>query len=235
MFRPIENNSELKGMAFAVAFGERETDLLHLRKYGLNMGNVFINYSGIQIEMHKKFNDRMGIAYSLFRKPFGSSENLLEFIPNTEYQFEVTGSDVFEPITFSLTSPNVLMDITSPANGQVINPTQDLTINWNGGNSEGKVAVRLMPLMKYQKGPKGGHRGSGKNHPRFDRIIFEILESNTGTYTFTAEALQRVLYEIDAEVLMVEVSQMDFGEVEHNNGMLHTAMRNGNSVIMKIQ
>jgi hypothetical protein len=89
--------------------------------------------------------------------------------------------------------------------------------------------------MKYQKGPKGGHRRSGKNHPRFDRIIFEILESNTGTYTFTAEALQRVLYEIDAEVLMVEVSQMDFGEVEHNNGMLHTAMRNGNSVIMKIQ
>ena len=28
---------------------------------------------------------------------------------------------------------------------------------------------------------------------------------------------------------------MDFGEVEHENGMLHTAMRNGNSVMMRIQ
>jgi len=35
--------------------------------------------------------------------------------------------------------------------------------------------------------------------------------------------------------LRAEVSQMDFGEVEYENGTLHTAMRNGNSVMMKIQ
>jgi hypothetical protein len=34
---------------------------------------------------------------------------------------------------------------------------------------------------------------------------------------------------------MAEVSQMDFGEVEHTNGTLHTAMRNGSSVMLRIQ
>ncbi|MCW8805342.1 MAG: hypothetical protein OQK56_02680 [Ignavibacteriaceae bacterium] len=35
--------------------------------------------------------------------------------------------------------------------------------------------------------------------------------------------------------IVVEVSQMDFVDVEHPNGTLHTAMRNGNSVMMRIQ
>ncbi|MDX1700844.1 MAG: hypothetical protein R3250_09515, partial [Melioribacteraceae bacterium] len=156
--------------------------------------------------------------------------NLLEFIPNTEYQFEVTGSELFDPATLTLTSPNKLMDITSHTSGDIIDPAEDLTIYWEGGNSGDKVAVRLMPHMKHHKGPKGKHREPGKYHPRFDRIIFEILETNTGTYTISAEQLQRVLYEIDAEILMVEVSQMEFGEVEHSNGILHTAMRNGSNV-----
>ena len=38
-----------------------------------------------------------------------------------------------------------------------------------------------------------------------------------------------------ADGLRAEVSQMDFGEVEHTNGKLHTAMRNGNSVMLRIE
>ncbi len=215
MFRPFMDSSEVKGMAFAVAFGERETDLPHFKKFGLDMGNVFINYTGNHIEMHK------------------NSENLLEYIPNTEYQFEVTGSEFFAPITISLTSPNALMDITSPANGQVIDPTQDLTINWEGGK-EGKVGVRLMPHIKPHRGPHGGHgEPPPSHHPPFDRIIFVILDTNT--YTFSAEQIQILLNGIQADGLMSEVSQMDFGEVVHDNGMLHTAMKNGSSVMMRIQ
>jgi len=153
MFRPFEDSNAVKGMAFAVAFGERETDLSHFRRFGLDMGTVFINYSGNQIEMQKRFHDRRGVVYSLFKRPFGHSENLLEFIPNIEYQFEVTGSDVFAPIIISLTSPNSLMDITSHNNGQMIDPAQDLTIEWAGGNSEGKIGVRLMPHLRPHRGP----------------------------------------------------------------------------------
>lgn len=237
MFRPFENNSEVKGMAFAVAFGERETDLLHLRKYGLDMGNVLINYAGNQIEMHKKFHAMRGVAYDLFERPFGgcNPENLLEFIPNAEYQFEVSGSEAFAPITLTLISPSALMDITSHTNGQVIDPTQDLTINWEGGK-EGKVGVRLMPHLRPPRGPHGGHgEPPPPHHPPFDRIIFVILETNTGTYTFTAEQIQELLNGIQADGLMSEVSQMDFGEVQHENGKLRTAMRNGNSVLLRFQ
>jgi len=237
IFRPFMDSSRIKGMAFAVAFGERESGLLHFRKSGLDMGNIFINYSGSQVEMYKHIHPMRGVAYSLFERPFGrcNSENMLEFMPNTNYQFEVSGSANFAPITITLTSPSELMDITSPAFGEIINHAEDLTINWEGGN-EGKVGIRLMPDLKPRKGPGGKPGGRGKDpKPPMDRVIIVILETNTGTYTFSAEQIQQILNEISSDGLRAEVSQMDFGEVEHENGTLHTAMRNGNSVMMRIQ
>jgi hypothetical protein len=241
IFRPYMDSSSIKGMAFAVAFGERPTDLPHFRKFGLDMGEIFINYSGNQVEMYKHTHPMRGVAYSLFERPFGhcESENLLQFVPNTEYQFEVTGSENFEPITITLTSPSALMDITSPTFGEVINPAEDLTINWEGGN-EGKVGIRLMPDFRHRGGhdgrPGGGHGGPGPDqNPPMHRVIFIILETNTGTYTFSGEQIQELLNGIPANGLRAEVSQMDFGEVEHENGTLRTAMRNGNSVMMRIQ
>ena len=65
--------------------------------------------------------------------------------------------------------------------------------------------------------------------------IYVSLEENTGTYTFSAEQIQRILNGIPANGLIAEVSQMDFGEVEHENGTLRTAMKNGSSVMMRIQ
>jgi hypothetical protein len=125
------------------------------------------------------------------------------------------------------------MDITSPTNGQVIDPTQDLTINWEGGNQD-KVALRLLPhLRPPQRVPHGRH--GEPPQPPLDRVIFVILENNPGTYTFTSTQIQEMLNGIQTDGLMAEVSQMDFGEVQHQNGMLQTAMRNGNSVMMRIQ
>ncbi len=223
IFRPFDDESHIMGMAFAVAFGEPNDRL----KFGLNMGSVFINYGDHQTELHKRTNDRRGTMYSLFKRPFGDSDQLLEFIPNTEYQFEVTGSDQFTPITISLTSPSSLMNITSHSFGDVIDPTQDLTVTWDGGNDDGKVALRLMPHFRRHKG----------HHDRlhFEHIIFEILDTNTGEYTFTSEQIQELLNGVDARHFVLGVSQMDFGEVEHDNGMLHTAMRNGNSVMLAVQ
>jgi hypothetical protein len=63
-FRPFMDSSRIKGMAFAVAFGERPTDLPHFRKFGLDMGEIFINYSGNQIEMHKHNRQELLIVYS---------------------------------------------------------------------------------------------------------------------------------------------------------------------------
>jgi hypothetical protein len=241
IFRPFMDTSNIKGMAFAVAFGERPADLPHFRKFGLDMGDVFINYSGNQIQMYKNVHRRMGVAYSLFERPFGhcNTENLLEFIPNTEYQFEVTGSEYFAPITITVTSPAALMNITSPTFGEVIDPTQDLTITWDGGNA-GKVGIRLMPALRPRRGlgggPGGMHGGPGPEQmPPMDRVIFVILETNTGTYTFTAQQIQEIINGIPADGLRAEVSQMDFGSVEHENGTLRTAMKNGNSIMLRLQ
>ena len=223
IFRPFDDERHIMGMAFAVAFGEPNDR----HKFGLNMGSVFINYGDHQMELHKKTNDRRGTMYSLFKRPFGDSDQLLEFIPNTEYQFEVTGSDRFSPITLSLISPDALIDITSHDHGNVIDPAQDLTVTWEGGNDDGKVAVRLMPFSLRKKGRK--------DRLLFDHIIFEILDTNTGEYTFTAERIQELLNRVDARHFVLGVSQMDFGEVEHDNGILHTAMRNGNSVKLLVE
>lgn len=241
IFRPFMDSSSIKGMAFAVAFGDETGNLIHFRRIGLDMGDITIDYSGNQAEMFKHIHPMGGVAYSLFERPFGhcESENLLEFIPNSDYQFVVSGSENFAPITITLTSPSALMNITSPTFGELIDPAEDLTINWEGGNA-GKVGIRLMPAFRPHRGHNGEpgvrHRGSGPDPiPPMDRVIFVILDENTGTYAFPAQQIQRILNGIPAEGLRAEVSQMDFGEVEHENGTLHTAMKNGNSIMMRIQ
>ncbi len=223
IFRPFDDERHIMGMAFAVAFGEFNDH----HKFGLNMGSVFINYGDHNVELHKKTNDKRGTMYSLFKRPFGDSDQLLEFIPGTEYQFEVTGSDRFSPITLSLTSPDALIDITSHDHGDVIDPTQDLTVTWEGGKDDGMVAVRMMPIALHKKGRK--------DRLHFDHIIFKILDTNTGEYTLTSEQIQELLIRVDARHFVLGVSQMDFGEVEHDNGILHTAMRNGNSVKLLVE
>ena len=65
--------------------------------------------------------------------------------------------------------------------------------------------------------------------------IYVSLEENTGTYTFSAEQIQELINGIQVDGLRAEVSQMDFGEVEHENGILRTAMKNGSSVMMRIK
>ena len=230
IFRPFDDVARIRGMAFAVAFGDNNDS----RKFGLNMGSVLINYNGNQIELHKRSNDERGTMYSLFKRPFGHSDQLLEYIADIEYEFQVTGSDVISQFSFSLTSPSALMDITSHEHGNVIDPTQDLTITWEGGNADGKIAVRLMANTRFDKGSRDRKR-RGPRHPHPDHIIFEILDSNTGEYTFTSAQIQELLSNVDSAHLMVGVSQMDIGEVEHDGKVFHTVMRNGNSVMLSIQ
>jgi hypothetical protein len=223
IFRPFDDELHVRGMAFAVAFGESSDR----GKFGLNMGSVLINYGDHNVELHKKTNDRRGTMYSLFKRPFGHSDQLLEFIPDMEYAFQVTGSDVISQFSFSLTSPSALMDITSHEHGNVIDPTQDLSITWDGGKDDGMVAVRMMPLALHKKGRK--------DRLHFDRIIIKILVSNTGEYTFSSAQIQELLSNVDSAHLMVGVSQMDIGEVEHDGKVFHSVMRNGNSVKLKVE
>lgn len=237
IFRPFDDDSHIKGMAFAVALSDTNTDWPFFPKRGLNMGIINIDYSGNQVQMHKIFHRKRGVAYSLFNRPFGGSDVLLEYIPNTEYTFNVSGSESFSPATITLTSPASLINITNHSFGDVIDPTQDLTINWDGGNLNGKIAIRVMGLFPPPskiKGPKGKNMPPKPGpHPREAIVI--VLETNPGTYTISAEQIQSLVSEMNAEKIVVEVSQFDIGGFEHDGKTLHTAMRNGASLVLGVQ
>ncbi len=239
IFRPFDTGSEVMGSAFAVAFGEDAGTFPHFRKFGLNMGSVFINYASNQVEMHKHSDDHRGVAYTLFKKPFGQSNNMLEFIANEEYEFEVTGSEQFTAATFTLTSPEALIDITSHNHADEIDLAQDLTLTWDGGNLEGKVGIRLMAHFRGHHGQRGPNGNGGPKGPPprspMETIIFVVLDSNTGEYTFTAEQVQQLLRNNGTQHIVAGVSQMDFQEVEHDSKILNMVMRNGNSVMLSVK
>jgi hypothetical protein len=242
IFRPFDDDSHIKGMAFAVAFGDESTNSSNFPRFGIDMGTITIGYSGNDIEMHKMSHDRRGIAYSLFHRPFGGSDVLLDYIPNTEYSFDVSGSEVFSPVMITFTSPEALIDITSHSHGNAIDPTQDLEISWDGGNTEGTIAIRVMAHfrpMDRQRGPngQGGPRDHRRPHPgpHHNQILVEILDNNPGQFTITAETLQNILSETDADKIVVGVSQFEMSEIEHDGKILNTAIRNGSSVMLDIQ
>lgn len=240
MFRPFNDDSRIKGMAFAVAFGDQNTESPNFPRFGLDMGTINIEYPGNQIEMHKIFHQRRGTAYSLFHRPFGGSDVLLEYLPSTEYSFNISGSENFAPTTVTLLSPAALIDLTSHNHGDLIDSQQDLTITWDGGNIDGKIAIRVMPHFNpQQNGGKKGMHNPG-NHPPIPgphpgRAIVEILDNNPGQFTFTAEQIQNLISEFGAVKIVVDVSQFDLGTVEQDDKVLHTAMRNGTSVMLNVQ
>lgn len=238
IFRPFDDDSHIKGMAFAVAFGDTNTESTNFPRLGLDMGTINIGYAGNQIQMHKMFHHRRGTAYSLFNRPFGGSDVLLEYVPSTEYTFDISGSENFTATTITLLSPASLINITSHNHSDLIDPQQDLTITWDGGNSEGKIAIRVMAHFnpKHRGGMKGKHLpGIHPPGPRPSDAVVLILDSNPGQYTFTAEQIQNLISELGADKIVIDVSQFDLGEIEHEGKVLHTAMRNGTSVMLKIQ
>ena len=239
IFRPFDTGAEVMGSAFAVAFGEDAGTFPHFHRLGINMGSVFINYASNQVEMHKHSDERRGTAYTLFKRPFGRSENILEFIPNEDYEFEVTGSEQFSAATFTLTSPEALIDITSHNHADEINPTQELTLTWEGGIADEKVAIRLMAHFRGHHGQRGPHGNRDPKGPPprspMETVIFIVLDRNPGEYTFTAEQVQELLKNNGTQHIVAGISQMDIQEVEHEGKILHTVMRNGNSVMLKVK
>jgi hypothetical protein len=74
--------------------------------------------------------------------------------------------------------------------------------------------------------PTGPHPG---------RAIVVILDNNPGQYKFIAEQIQNIISEFGADKIVIDISQFELGEVEHDDKVLHTAMRNGTSVMLNVQ
>lgn len=181
MFGPIRWNDEINGHAMALVFG----DSLHPRpfiKNGIDVGTIYINYNGGQIQLEKRIGPEGGVFYSLYPRFFDDGH--LDFVPGADYEFEITGSIHFTPLTYTLTAPMALVHINTPAEDSIINTANDLTLQWSGGTTEDPVAIRLMPIKPPIHPQREPHDGGGMHPPMqcppLGDPVFILLDYNPG-------------------------------------------------------
>jgi hypothetical protein len=252
-FVPMLSTTETAGHAFAIAFDEPVSQRPRPFVGGIDIGSVFINYQTTQLEMQKLVGPQGGVVYSLGHRPRPGISNVLEFVPNTDYQFEVTGSANFDPLQISLTSPPALLNISSHVMGDTIDTTQDLTLIWSGGKTGSEIAVhihpaRLRPLgsqpapgqipLPGQRPPRGGPGQAGlmpPPPPLSPHSIFILLDNNPGTVTIPAADLQDLVSQTQAQGIICGISQIDLVEVNHNGEVVRAVLHNGDRVGLVVQ
>lgn len=256
-FNPRTQTTTLVGNATAVGIGEIDTTVRPILRSSIDLGTVTLAYSGNQVELKKHTSPHGGVAYTLRSRPKDESTIDLDFIPNTAYEFSATGSDAFSAATISLTTPSALLDITSPAQGQVINASNDLTLVWTGGSQSTGVAIVLGPA----RGPKGGdeigirgprdgnghgvrggqgnHQGPGGPGPgeelEMERHIVIKLETNPGTYTIPSATLQEVVSKSERRFIVCGVTQWNTATEDHDGGKIQAVHRDGARVLLKAE
>lgn len=237
LFGPIRWNDEINGHAMGVVFG----DTLHQRpfiRHGIDVGTIYINYNNDQIQLEKRTGPDGGVFYSLYPRFFDDGH--LDFIPGAGYEFEITGSDNFSPLNFTLTAPQSLIHITTPEEASVLDPANDLTLEWTGGTAEDPIAIRLMPVHPPVPPEREPHEGGGGIHPPMQlppsgNPVFIILDTNPGEYTIDALTIQNLINQTGAEKLVCVVSQIDKNDVQHDSKDLKFVMHNGDSVMLNVQ
>ncbi len=236
LFGPIRWNDEVNGHAMAVVFG----DTVHQRPFirsGIDIGSIFINYNNEQIQLEKRTGPDGGVFYSLYPRFFDDGH--LDFVPGADYEFEISGSENFNPLNFTITAPQELITVNSPAEDSVINPANDLTLEWSGGTAEGPIAIRLMPCRPPQLPAHGPRHGEGMHPPMqvppMGDPVFILLDHNPGTYTIASSTIQSLINQTGAEKLVCVVSQVDKNDVQHGSRDLKFVMHNGDSVLLGVQ
>jgi hypothetical protein len=178
---------------------------------------------------------------------------VLEFVPNTDYQFEVTGTTNFDPLQINLTSPPALLNISSHVMGDTIDTTQDLTLVWSGGKPGSEIAIHIHPASLHplgnqpepgqvplpgQRPPQGGPGQAGLMPPPppiSPHSIFILLNNNPGTITVPAADLQDLVSQTQAQGIICGISQMDLVEVDHNGEVVRAVLHNGDRVGLMVQ
>ncbi len=225
---PFEDGSQSEGHAFAVGFTDEAEGAPPFCHAGIDMGSVFLSWNETQIEVPKREGRRGEIVYSTFSPPFEEEGPPVDFVPGTAYEFEVTGSDLFDPITFSVTSPPALIDITSHDDGEQI--SGDLTITWEGGEESEPVIVHVTAHRPRRPG-HGPRPGPG---PRPGEGIFVVLETNTGEYTVTEDQIERLLSGVPANMIRAGVGQHVDVAIPHGEGEIRAIVHNGDGVVLGV-
>ena len=247
---PAGGTAEIAGHASAVAFEEPIEHRPHPFAGGIDMGTVYLNYDSNQLELNKLVGPEGGVVYMLSHRLMGSSNPILEFIPNTQYEFEVSGSSVFNPVQLGITSPPALLEITSHSAGQTISISEDLILTWTGGKADSGVVLHLHPAPGNLPGsgprpglgsgsPRGGHPQHGGRPfppaPLSPNSIVVVLENNPGTFTFASAEIQELLNQTNSSEIVAGISQLDVNEVSPNGEILRVVMHNRDGLRLVVQ
>ncbi len=239
---PIAQDSERLGDASVVVFDTLATmpgrRSLH---EGEDIGSVSLNYASNSLALRKIQHFYGGTFYSLFPHLFGNASPELTFVPNTSYEFDVSGSSSFSAAKVSITSPQALINITSYTNGQQINGDSGLTLTWSGGNPVAGVLIRIIPMIvfgpdgfaPYGPGlrvrdsglPPGIHYGGPDGLIQIDTGYTLLLATNSGKAVIPAAAIQELLYA--TSTLSVSVSEFSTVEFTQDNRKYLIVMRDG--------
>lgn len=253
VFKPREQTSDLIGNAMGVAFGSEQEIFPGIRKSGIDIGTVYLNYNGTQTEIPKQTTPDGGYVYSfMMPPPRGGKDHhgpptanqakptSIPFVSGGTYEFEITGSDAFEAAKLQVTAPVSLINITNYADQDTVDHTSDLTINWNGGLATDSVLIKvsIMPDMKPE-GQKNGHHGEPGGEPNMEKRghpdFLKLVESNTGSYTLTAATIADLLATTSGTHLVIHVEQVASTDVEHATGTLKLILRNEDSVALNLK
>ncbi|MCF8262616.1 MAG: hypothetical protein K9J12_17700 [Melioribacteraceae bacterium] len=251
--KPFTEEIELHSRVHAIAFDE-VLDEKPKRGYGgLDMGTISLEYSGVQTELEKREGRNGGFMYSIFpSKPWEETENVtIDYLDGVTYSFNISGSDVFPATTVELTTPSTKLAISNLADEDSVSSTEDLVINWGGGSVDNGIAVHVFPLKprpefadssfagrkpKGHKGRKGQH---GPKPPRPEDVVtlgtHELLETNDGTYTFSADVISQILSETDATSIGIVVHQMNVSAVEIDGLTYHAILKYGDHVVVNLK
>ncbi len=237
IFGPIRWNDEINGHAMALVFG----DSVHPRPFirdGIDVGTIFINYNSEQLQLEKRTGPNGGVFYSLYPRFFDDGH--LDFVPGADYEFEITGSENFTPLNYTITAPQALVHINTPVEDSTINPADSLTLQWSGGTTEDPIAIRLMPVHPPVPPGRNPREGGNGMHPPMQlppcgNPVFILLDSNPGEYTIAATTIQNLINQTGAQKLVCVVSQIDKNNVQHDSKHLNFVMHNGDSVLLNVQ
>jgi len=239
---PIAQDSERLGDASVVVFDTLATMAGRRSSHaGEDIGSVHLIYSGNNLELRKIQHFYGGAFYSLFPHLFGNASPGLTFVPNTNYEFDVSGSSSFPASKVSITSPPALINITSYTNGQQLNADSDLALSWSGGNPVAGVLIRIIPMIifgpdgfaQYGSGlkvrdggiPPGIHYGGPDGSIEIDTGYTVILANNSGKAVIPATVIQGLLYA--TSTLSVSVSEFSTVEFNQDSRKYLIVMRDG--------
>jgi hypothetical protein len=224
----FQSSDTVLGHASAVAY-EKPATLRDRSALGLDMGTVSVLIGQDKYDLTKSENTAFGVRYGFFGGPQcgpngplgghggprdahgrgsrgGHGDSLhkqltivnIPFVGGGAYQFNVTGSDKVAAMTLSINAPAKLVQITGFADRDSIDATKDLTITWDGDASANNTVLVLAPALKPGR---GGHSGQSVTP------IFQAVSSAAGSHTFTAETLQSLLSQANANAFRVHLTQ----------------------------